>query len=192
MLDFLTRDEAVAGAAPPPRLVVAVQARDAVRVAALSALVAAAGHELGAADEADLLLTDAPAAGRLPALVLSDEVPDGAVSALPENAGVTVLDAAMRAVAAGLIVRAPVRTDGFGAAGVGEEGFEPARPLLTPRELEILGCLGEGLSNKAVARQLGISQHTVKFHLEAVFAKLGANSRAEAVAKGLRGGLLEI
>ena len=62
--------------------------------------------------------------------------------------------------------------------------------VLTPRELEILACLGEGMSNKAVARRLGISAHTVKFHLEAVFAKLGATSRAEAVAKGLRRGLI--
>jgi DNA-binding CsgD family transcriptional regulator len=64
------------------------------------------------------------------------------------------------------------------------------RPLLTPRELEILACLGEGMSNKAVARRLGISAHTVKFHLEAVFTKLGVTSRAEAVAKGLRRGLI--
>ena len=48
------------------------------------------------------------------------------------------------------------------------------------------------MSNKAVARSLGISVHTVKFHLEALFAKLDATSRAEAVAKGLRGGILEI
>ncbi len=46
------------------------------------------------------------------------------------------------------------------------------------------------MSNKTVARRLGISAHTVKFHLEAVFAKLGATSRAEAVAKGLRRGLI--
>ena len=61
---------------------------------------------------------------------------------------------------------------------------------LTPRELEILACLGEGLSNKAAARRLGISAHTVKFHLEAVFSKLGATSRTDAVARGLRGGLI--
>ena len=48
------------------------------------------------------------------------------------------------------------------------------------------------MSNKAVARRLGISVHTVKFHLEALFAKLEATSRAEAVAKGLRGGVIEV
>ena len=76
------------------------------------------------------------------------------------------------------------------APATGFAEAEPARPLLTPRELEILACLGEGMSNKAVARRLGISAHTVKFHLEAIFAKLGATSRAEAVAKGLRRGLI--
>jgi DNA-binding CsgD family transcriptional regulator len=48
------------------------------------------------------------------------------------------------------------------------------------------------MSNKTVARALGISVHTVKFHLEALFAKLDATSRAEAVAKGLRGGVIEL
>ena len=65
-------------------------------------------------------------------------------------------------------------------------------PLLTPRETEILTLVGQGMSNKAAARQLGISVHTVKFHLEALFAKLEATSRAEAVAKGLRGGAIEL
>ncbi len=64
--------------------------------------------------------------------------------------------------------------------------------LLTPREIEILTAIGEGKSNKEAARALGISAHTVKFHLEAVFAKLGAANRAEAVAKGLRRRLIEV
>ena len=183
MLDYLTSTHAaglpIRGA---PGLRVTVRARDPVRVAALSALVAATGHVVAPEDEADLMLSDAPAEGVLPVLILSDAMQDPAQSALPAAVGVPALDAGMRAVAAGLIVRAPATADGFG----------PARPLLTRREREILGCLGDGQSNKAVARRLGISQHTVKFHLEAVFAKLGANSRAEAVAKGLRGGLLEI
>jgi two-component system, NarL family, nitrate/nitrite response regulator NarL len=180
MLELLTRAEATS--APPLR--VAVQASDPVRTAALAALVAATGNELAADDQADLLLTDIPAgvSTRLPVLALSNECQDNTGSVLPAATGVTQLSAALRAVAAGLVVRAPTVS----------EGFEPARPLLTPRELEILGCLGDGQSNKAVARRLGISQHTVKFHLEAIFAKLGANSRAEAVAKGLRGGLIEI
>jgi two-component system nitrate/nitrite response regulator NarL len=86
-----------------------------------------------------------------------------------------------------LLVRARELPAGFAAVE------EPAsRALLTPREIEILTAIGEGMSNKAAARALGISAHTVKFHLEAVFAKLGAANRAEAVAKGLRRRLIEV
>ena len=60
-----------------------------------------------------------------------------------------------------------------------------ATVLLTPRELEVLTAIGAGLGNKAIARELGISLHTVKFHIESVFRKLGARTRAEAVAKAL-------
>jgi DNA-binding CsgD family transcriptional regulator len=77
-------------------------------------------------------------------------------------------------------------SDGFRAVG------DDPPPLLTPREAQILTLVGEGMSNKQVARALGISLHTVKFHLEALFAKLDATSRAEAVAKGLRGGVIEL
>ena len=55
--------------------------------------------------------------------------------------------------------------------------------LLTPRELEVLGAIGEGLTNKAIARKLGISLHTVKFHIESLFRKLGARTRTEALAR---------
>lgn len=69
---------------------------------------------------------------------------------------------------------------------------EDSSPLLTPREIEVLAALSDGLSNKAAARRLGISPHTVKFHIESLFRKLGAASRAEAVAKGLKRQIVEI
>src|SRR5215813_4253516 len=95
-------------------------------------------------------------------------------------------DAAIRSVAAGLIVRgADPRRPGFRAMG------DEEAPLLTPRELEVLAAIGNGLSNKAAARRLGISPHTVKFHLESLFRKLDAKSRTEAVAKGLRRHIVE-
>ena len=81
------------------------------------------------------------------------------------------------ALAEGLHIRMPV----------------PRAPsLLTPREAEILGLIAEGMSNKVIARRLGISAHTVKYHLEAVFAKLAVNSRAEALSKGVRQGLVSL
>ncbi|HKC74673.1 MAG TPA: response regulator transcription factor, partial [Chloroflexota bacterium] len=61
---------------------------------------------------------------------------------------------------------------------------------LTPREIEVLGMLAEGLGNKTIARRLGISEHTVKFHVGSIFAKLDASSRTEAVTLGARRGLI--
>ena len=63
-------------------------------------------------------------------------------------------------------------------------------PGLTNREREILGLLADGLGNKQIASRLGISANTVKTHLELLFEKLGVSSRAEAVAAGVRRGLL--
>jgi len=166
-------------------LQVAVAAQSPVRQADLAARIALAGHTLAAMSEADVVLADgaAPMALNMPVLRLAvGEDDEGSI--LPPRLTPAQLDAGLRAVAAGLRVSLPdLAAPGFAEA-------PPPRPLLTPRELEILRALGEGLTNKAVARQLGISAHTVKFHLEAVFAKLGVASRAEAVAKGLRRGLL--
>lgn len=63
-------------------------------------------------------------------------------------------------------------------------------PTLSNREREILGLLADGLGNKQIAAQLGISTNTVKTHLELLFEKLRVSSRAEAVATGVRRGLL--
>jgi len=61
---------------------------------------------------------------------------------------------------------------------------------LTPREPEVLQVLAEGLSNRAIASRLNISEHTVKFHMSAIFAKLGAGNRTDAVRRGVRLGLI--
>jgi DNA-binding NarL/FixJ family response regulator len=66
----------------------------------------------------------------------------------------------------------------------------PAAEELTPRELEVLHLLAEGLSNKAIAYQLDISEHTVKFHVNAIMGKLGAQSRTEAAVRAARMGLI--
>jgi two-component system, NarL family, nitrate/nitrite response regulator NarL len=62
---------------------------------------------------------------------------------------------------------------------------------LTERERDVLELLSEGLANKAIAARLGISGHTVKFHLSAIFSKLGVSTRTEAVRRGVRRGLIE-
>jgi DNA-binding NarL/FixJ family response regulator len=63
---------------------------------------------------------------------------------------------------------------------------------LTARELQVLRTLAEGLANKEIAARLGISEHTAKFHVTQILAKLGVGSRAEAVAAGIRRGLVPI
>ena len=61
---------------------------------------------------------------------------------------------------------------------------------LTARETEVLSLLVDGLSNKAIAEKLGVSDETVKFHLTSIFGKLGASNRTDAVTQGLRRGLV--
>ncbi|MCA1615145.1 MAG: response regulator transcription factor [Acidobacteria bacterium] len=84
-------------------------------------------------------------------------------------------------------VEGPLATPG---AGRRPPPAEPGREALTPREREVLEMLAEGLSNKEIAWRLNISEHTVKFHLASVFAKLDVSTRTEAVMQGLRRGLL--
>jgi len=84
----------------------------------------------------------------------------------------------------------PARVD------VRSEPDEPRAPrlieALTPRERDVLALLADGHGNRAIATELGISEHTVKFHLAAIFGKLGASNRTEAVRRGLELGLVEI
>lgn len=107
---------------------------------------------------------------------------------LPRDASVEVVVAALQAVIQGLVVIDP----SFAADLLSGADRLPG-PLveeLTPREMEVLQLLAEGLPNKAIARRLGISDHTVKFHVNAILGKLGAQSRTEAVVRATRLGLL--
>jgi two-component system, NarL family, response regulator YdfI len=100
------------------------------------------------------------------------------------------LIAAIKAVAAGLIVLdedvAHIPSMSEGKAANELERID----ALTPRETELLQMLAEGLPNKEIAKAVGISEHTVRFHLSSIFGKLGAMSRTEAVAIGIRRGLV--
>ena len=171
------------------RLRVAVVAADLAVEARLASLVEQSGHEVVELEGSpDAVLSDGIEGTALSAptvAVGSDEQEFPGL--LPIDATAQQIDAALRAVAAGLIVRGPgPRNRSFGAS------TEELGPLLTPREIEVLQALSDGLSNKAAARRLGVSPHTVKFHIEALFRKLDAKSRAEAVAKGLKRGLFEV
>ena len=168
---------------------VRILASDPVRRRGLRSIVLAAGHRLADdAGDSDVVLADGDATVLEAAPVVAlGGAEAGQAALLPNDATPTQIDAALRAVAAGLIVRAeaPQRPT-FGPAP------EDSAPLLSPREIEILALIGDGLSNKEMARRLGISGHTVKFHIESLYRKLAAGSRAEAVHKGLRQGLIEL
>jgi len=97
------------------------------------------------------------------------------------------------AAAAGLVVLHPKVFDSLlPVLPTNVRPFDNASPIqaLTPREIEVLGMLAEGLGNKTIARRLGISEHTVKFHVSSILTKLNASSRTEAVTLGARQGLI--
>ena len=91
--------------------------------------------------------------------------------------------------AAGLAVDAFVIAPDVGR---GVSPADPAQEGLTPRELQVLDLVAEGLPNKAIATRLGISDQTVKFHVAAISGKLGASNRTEAVRLALRRGLVTL
>jgi two-component system, NarL family, response regulator YdfI len=109
---------------------------------------------------------------------------------LSRNASAGEILAAIEAAASGLAVIAPQELETLLAAAPAMAAAAPADSPLTARELEVLRMLAEGAANKTIAWKLDISEHTVKFHVASIFGKLGAATRTEAVAIGLRKGLV--
>ena len=104
---------------------------------------------------------------------------------LPTDSSAEELNAAIHALSQGLIVGTP--------ALLFESESEPLeRGPLTERETEVLGLLSKGLANKQIAASLGISEHTVKFHVSSIYTKLNVTNRTEAVRAGLRGGWIAL
>jgi len=112
----------------------------------------------------------------------------GARGCLPKSASGEELASAVRQVAEGLMVLPPTATDAI----LQRLGSETESESLTAREIQVLRAVAAGQTNKAIALKLGISEHTVKFHLGSAMSKLGAASRAEAVATAIRKGLLSL
>ena len=101
-------------------------------------------------------------------------------------------DVTARADDADLVLR-PVddRVRSIGLSARRDEIDEPPIEALTPREHDVLMLLADGAGNRAIAERLGISDHTVKFHLSAIFGKLGVTTRTAAVRRALRLGWVE-
>lgn len=109
---------------------------------------------------------------------------------LPREAGGDRIASALRAVAAGLVVIDPALAGRVIGSGMLDSAMEPQSDELTPREREVLQLIALGLPNKIIANRLAISEHTVKFHVASILARLGAATRTEAVRLGARRGLV--
>ncbi|NMO16088.1 response regulator transcription factor [Pyxidicoccus fallax] len=116
----------------------------------------------------------------------------GARGLLFRDVGPAPLSAALLAVARGLTVFDPALMEVRAAPRATTAGGTASPDTLTPREREVLALLAEGLSNKAIADRLSISEHTAKFHVNAVLAKLGVQRRTEAVVRAARMGLVTL
>jgi DNA-binding NarL/FixJ family response regulator len=110
-----------------------------------------------------------------------------ACALLGRNVGPDAILAAIVAVKAGLVVMEP---SGDGDGETNWDDLAPGAEILTERELQVLRLIAVGASNKMIAGKLVISESTVRYHAQGLFAKLGAMNRAEAVASALRKGLL--
>jgi len=145
------------------------------------------GFDAMSGSPAVVALTDGPDGA-----ALADALRLGARAVLPRDAGAEEIVAAVEAAAVGLMVldltSAETLLPLLSAAGHAAPSTQTES--LTPREIEVLGMLAEGAGNKIIARRLGISEHTVKFHVGSILAKLNASSRTEAVTIGVRQGLI--
>lgn len=104
---------------------------------------------------------------------------------LPTDASAEELSAAVHALSQGLVV-------GTSTLLFESESGALSQGPLTERESEVLGLLSRGLANKQIAAALGISEHTVKFHVSSIYTKLNVTNRTEAVREGLRGGWIAL
>jgi len=136
----------------------------------------------------------------IPVVILVDEpsshsiahaLRSGVRAILPRDADVDDILSGIQAAHAGMVLLDADVTLAL-ASRVPELSPDMLPPLneLTPRELEVLRMLAEGLGNRQMASRLGISDHTVKFHISSILDKLGASSRTEAVTLGIRAGMI--
>ena len=151
-------------------------------------------------DEDDAAIDSLAGAG--PALVLLAAAGDERTgewlidghAVLPADATAEAIEAAVAALRAGLVATpASFAAEALRFERMGERRPEQAfAGALTPRERQVLVAMSHGLGNREIGGSLGISAHTAKFHVAQIIAKLQAQSRAHAVAKALRAGLVDV
>lgn len=193
---------------------IAIFAREGARRGALEAVARAFGTVVDSAGDVetlqrllarqaiDVVLTEGLGAEDLTALraqatrfiVLAEEedaadvVVAGAAAVLPRDASADMIGAAIALAGQGLrlLPDLALRT----LAGIDAAPHPDEAPLLTPREREVLAAMADGAPNKVIARRLGISFHTAKFHVASILTKLDADTRTEALARAARMGLV--
>ncbi len=155
-------------------------------------------HDPGEAGRGGLALGDV--ADQVAVVLLADQpnqaqvvqaLRRGVRAVLPREISTQQLQAALQAVAAGLIVVHPAEVSTLLPTPTSSAiEIAPLAEPLTKREREVLQMLATGLGNKEIAARLVISDHTAKFHVASILGKLGASTRTEAVAIGIRHGLI--
>ena len=193
---------------------IAIFARESVRRAALAAVAHASGVFIDSASDVsalqrlldrhpiDVVLAEGLSAEDFSALgdhaarfiVLTDESDAadltlaGAAAILPRDVSAETIGAATALVGQGLRLLPDLTLRGL--IGVETMSRPDEAPALTPREREVLTAMADGASNKVIARRLGISFHTAKFHVASILTKLDADTRTEALARAARMGLV--
>ena len=145
-------------------------------------------------------LADSDLAAEIPIVLLTEGISAAASAqalqvgiraALPSEISADQLAAALQAASVGLVVLHPTEIPAvYPAASRASQALAELPEPLTRREREVLQMLAAGLANKEIAARLNISDHTAKFHVAAILGKLGAATRTEAVALGIRRGLV--
>ncbi len=181
---------------------VSIVAESAIVARGLASLVADDGRFEIVETQADVLLASgigaADAPPDAPVVLLTDEPVEawdhaGPVHAwLPFHSTPEDIVAALVAASRGLSVLTAAQTAILFDRRASRQRTAALLDPLTSRELQVLRLMAEGLANKEIAAQLGISDHTVKFHVTSILSKLHAATRAEAVALGIRQGLVPI
>jgi len=156
------------------------------------ALSATRGLVLVDEEEAEVTVSDTLPVDDRPAVVLgAGENARFGPTTLPAGSSATVLRIAIEAALHGFICLSRNADQAGTLADDSEKIYSVAsQAILTARELEVLQLMSEGASNKIIARHLDISVHTAKFHVGSILEKLGAGSRADAVARGIRLGFV--
>jgi len=168
--------------------------------AGLESMLRESGFELAPEEEAEVIISDTlERAAEFDnvavvligdAALLGEALEAGVRGVIPGNSTTDELAAVVQAAAAGLVAFPAANAAALFDARPASAMSPADAGVLSPRELEVLQMMAEGLANKEIAWRMGISEHTVKFHVASILNRLDAGSRTQAVSMGLRRGLI--